>query len=217
MKLISVNVAKPREVSHLGRTYMTAIFKTPVAGRVMLRTLNLDGDGQGNTELHGGQYMAAYVYAIENYAHWRSELGRDDLGPGMFGENLTVQGMDENDIHIGDVFRIGGAVVEVTEPRTPCHKLAMRMAMEDFPKKFLASGRVGFYLRVIEEGEIGAGDAIELISADSHAMSVCEIAQLWVAKAPDPARLGRAIEIPALPPDWREHFEKKLKQAVKDL
>ncbi|MEE8517169.1 MAG: MOSC domain-containing protein [Alphaproteobacteria bacterium] len=214
MKLISVNVAKPRQVTHLGRTYMTAIFKQPVAGRVMLRTLNLDGDGQGNTELHGGPYMAAYVYAIENYAHWERELGRSDLGYGQFGENFTVEGMIENDIHIGDVFRIGGAVVEVTEPRAPCHKLAMRMGSEKFPLMFLASGRVGFYLRVIEEGVLGAGDTIELISADRHAMSVREISRLWAAKTPDPARLRNAIEIPALAPEWRQHFEKKLAKSV---
>ncbi len=215
MKLISVNVAKPRQVTHLGRTYMTAIFKKPVAGRVMLRTENLDGDGQGNTELHGGPHMAVYVYAIENYAHWQRELGRSDLGHGMFGENFTVEGMDENDIHIGDMFRIGDAVVEVTEPRTPCHKLAMRMGSEDFPKMFLASGRVGFYLRVVEEGKVGAGDAIELISADGRAMSVREIAGLWAAKTPDPARMRNAIEIPALAPDWRQHFKKKLAKAGK--
>ena len=154
MKLLSVNVSLPREISHKGRTVTTGIFKEPVADRVMLRELNLDGDGQADLIGHGGVYKAAYVYSHEHYDHWAKELGRDDFAFGQFGENLTVEGMLDHDIHVGDRFRIGGALVEVTQPRVPCFKLGIRMGVESFENVLLSSNRVGFYLRVLEEGEV---------------------------------------------------------------
>ncbi len=161
MKLLSVNVSPPKEVAHGGKTVTTGIFKEPVDGRVMLRTLNLDGDGQADLTGHGGIYKAAYAYSVENYDYWKRELGRTDFTFGQFGENLTVEGMLEDEIHVGDVFRAGGALVEVTQPRVPCYKLGIKMGLRGFEKTFLASRRVGFYLRVLEEGEVGADDADE--------------------------------------------------------
>ncbi|MBD0253785.1 MAG: MOSC domain-containing protein, partial [Rubrobacter sp.] len=155
MKLLSVNVSPPKEVTKGDRTVTTGIFKEPVDGRVMLRTLNLDGDGQADLVGHGGIYKAAYAYSVENYDYWKRELGRTDFPFGQFGENFTVEGMLEDEIHVGDVFRAGGALVEVTQPRVPCYKLGIKMGLRGFEKKFLASRRVGFYLRVLEEGDVG--------------------------------------------------------------
>ncbi len=210
MKLLSVNVGLPREVTHRGRTYPTAIFKQPVDGRVMLRTLNLDGDKQGDLESHGGTYMAVYVYSHDHYDYWARHLGRSELAFGAFGENFTVEGLLEDATHIGDVFRIGGATVEVTQPRTPCYKLAMKTGSEAFPKAFLKSGRVGFYLRVLEQGEVGAGDEITPVSTDPERLTVLETVRLWAAKKFDPAALDRALRVTALSPKWRAGFEKKL-------
>ena len=165
MRLLSVNVSPPKEVLHGSETVETGIFKEPVAGRVMLRELNLDGDGQADLINHGGVHQAVYAYPIEHYDYWRRELGREDFGFGQFGENFTVEGMPEDEVHIGDVFRVGGdALVEVSQPRTPCFKLGIRMGLPRFPKLFLKSGRIGFFLRVLEEGEVGAGDAGERVA-----------------------------------------------------
>jgi len=163
----------PRELKHNGKTVTTGIFKEPVEGRVNLNAHNLEGDGQADLLVHGGIHKAVYVYPIENYDYWKRELGRTDFPFGQFGENFTVEGMLEDEVHIGDVFRVGeGAVVEVTQPRVPCYKLAIKMESPQFPKMFLASCRVGFYLRVIEEGEVGAGDVFERIKIDSQRMTV---------------------------------------------
>jgi MOSC domain-containing protein YiiM len=173
MKVLSVNVSPPAEVVHGGKT---GIFKEPVDSRVTLRTLNLDGDGQADLEGYGGICRAAYVYSIENYDHWKRELGRTDFAFGQFGENFTVEGMLEDRIHVGDVFRVGGALVEVTQPRVPCYKLGIKMGFPRFVKKFLASCRVGFYLRVLEEGEVGAGDVLDRVRTDPERMTVREAA-----------------------------------------
>ena len=161
MKLLSVNVSQPKEVSYNGKRVKTGIFKEPVSGRTMMRRLNLDGDGQGDPTVHGGIHKAVYVYPIEHYHYWKRELSRDDLTYGKFGENLTVEGMLEDTVHIGDIFRIGEALVEVSQPRVPCFKLGMKMRDPQIVKPFLESERVGFYVRVLEEGEVGAGDTIE--------------------------------------------------------
>lgn len=213
MKLLSVNVGLPRTVTWGGRTYPTAIFKQPVAGRVAMRRLNIDGDAQGNLNVHGGVDMAVYVYSDDHYPHWRAALGDDGLSAGAFGENLTVSGMTEEAVRIGDVFRVGGAVVQVSEPRTPCHKLAMKYDSPAFPKAFLASGRVGFYLRVLEPGEIGAGDDIVLRSADPAGLTVLETLRLWEDKRPARAALERALAVPALSAKWRGQLAGKLAEA----
>lgn len=210
MKLISINVAQPKDVLHNSQVVKTGIFKQPLQGRVMVRTLNIDGDGQGDARVHGGIYKAVYAYPVEHYDHWKHELGRDDLTYGKFGENLTVEGMREDSVHIGDVFRVGKALVQVTQPRVPCFKLGIKMDMLEFPKQFLASRKVGFYLRVLEEGEIEAGDSIEKISIDPQQMTVRTILHLRYFDKTDREGIKDAVQLEALAPAWREPFEKIL-------
>ncbi len=210
MRLLSVNVSLPTEIRHRGKTVTTGIFKEPVNGRVMLRTLNLDGDGQADLVAHGGIYKAAYVYSIENYGYWKRELGRTEFAFGQFGENFTVEGMLEDQIHVGDVFRVGSALVEVTQPRVPCYKLGIKMGLPRFVKMFLASCRVGFYLRVLEEGEVGAGDVFERVRTGPERMTVREICHLLYFDPDDLEGARRALRIPALSPGWRQSFEERL-------
>ncbi len=213
MKLLSVNISMPREIEYKGKTELTGIFKEPVDGRVALRTLNLDGDGQADLVGHGGAYKAAYAYSIENYDYWGRELDRSDFTHGQFGENFTVEGMLEDDVHIGDVFRVGSALVEVTQPRVPCYKLGVKMGQARFPKVFLASCRVGFYLRVLEEGEVGAGDEFARGEIHPERMTVRDMCHLlyFDSKNLDGAR--KALRIAALSPGWRESFEARLDKA----
>jgi len=213
MKLLSVNVSLPKEIPYRGQTVTTGIFKEPVNGRVKLRTLNLDGDGQADLEGHGGIYKAVYVYSIENYDYWKHEFDRADFTFGQFGENFTVAGMLGDDIHIGDVFRVGGALVEVSQPRVPCYKLGMKMGLAKFPKMFLASCRVGFYLRVLEEGEVGAGDAFERITIDPEQITVREMCHLLYFEKKNLEGTRRALRIQALSPGWRSSFEDRLTNA----
>ena len=210
MKLLSVNVSPPVEVMHRGKTVTTGIFKEPVNRRVMLRTMNLDGDGQADLTAHGGIYKAAYVYSIENYDYWKQELGRTDFAVGQFGENFTVEGMPEDEIHVGDVFRVGGALVEVTQPRVPCYKLGIKMGLPQFVKMFLASCRVGFYLRVLEEGEVGAGDVFDRVRTDPERMSVREICRLLYFDPENLRGAKKALHIRALSPGWRRSFVERL-------
>jgi ferredoxin-NADP reductase/MOSC domain-containing protein YiiM/predicted pyridoxine 5'-phosphate oxidase superfamily flavin-nucleotide-binding protein len=213
MQLVSVNVAMPQEIAHAGKTVRTGIFKEPVAGRVMLRRLNLDGDGQSDLWGHGGTFRAAMVYSVENYDYWKRELGRDDFTWAQFGENLTVEGMLDDEVCIGDVFRIGGAVVEVSQPRVPCYKLAIKMGIDGFQNRFLASGRVGFYFRVLEEGEVGAGDPIELLIRDPRRLSVRAVNDLLYSRKGDLAGTRTALSIPALSHGWKDSFEERLAKA----
>ena len=210
MKLVSVNVSHPREVAHGRKMVRTGIFKEPVAGRIVLRGLNLDGDGQADLVNHGGLHRAAYVYPVENYEYWSRELDRDDLSFGQFGENFTVEGMTEEDVHIGDVFRVGDALVEVSQPRPPCFKLGIKMAMPGFPKLFLASGRVGFYLRVLKEGEVGEGDEVERVRRDPERLTVRETSHLLFFEGENLKGARRALRVPALSPGWRESFQERL-------
>lgn len=206
-RLLSVNVGMPRDVEHGGRTVSTGIFKEPVTGRARLDAMNLAGDGQADLEVHGGTHKAAYVYSADHYAFWRAELGRDDFNYGQFGENFTVEGCTEGEVYIGDVFRIGEVSVEVTQPRTPCFKLGLRMGDAKFPKRFLASGRSGFYVRVLEPGEVGAGDPVTRTADGPEHMSVLEVSRLMHFERDDLARVKRVLRIPALAPDWRRPFE----------
>ena len=171
MKIVSVNLGMPRDVEWHGRIVSTGIFKKPVAGRVALRKLNLDGDGQADLNVHGGEYKAVYCYALEHYAYWKEALGRE-LPVGMFGENFTTEGSLEEAVHLGDRFSVGTAEVVVTQPRLPCYKLGIRFGADDMVKRYLASGRGGFYLAVTREGEVGAGDEISLLSRDENAVPV---------------------------------------------
>jgi MOSC domain-containing protein YiiM len=212
MKIVSVNVGLPRPVEWRGRRIMTGIFKEPVSGRVAVRRLNLAGDRQADLSVHGGIHKAVYAYPSEHYPFWRQELDLPDLTWGAFGENLTIEGWWEDEIHIGDRFRAGTAEFIVTQPRTPCFKLALKFDRDDVVDRFLENVRPGFYLAVAKEGELAAGDAFERIHEDERHVSVTDIVNLYLHRQarPDPDLLLRAIEVEALPLAWREHFRKRL-------
>jgi MOSC domain-containing protein YiiM len=212
MEVVSVNVGLPRTITWKGRMVETGIFKAPVNGRVQVRTLNLDGDRQADLSVHGGPDKAIYVYPCEHYDYWRGELLGLELAWGIFGENFTTRGLLEEAVNIGDQFRIGSAVAMVTQPRVPCYKLAAKFGREDIIKRFLASGRSGFYLKVMREGEVGAGDAIELMSGHAHAVSVADIAKLYRDGTDEVTLLQRAVQVEALPENWREHFRQQIEQ-----
>ena len=209
MTLISINLGLPREIIHDGQAIMTGIFKTPVAGAVFLRRLNLDGDGQADLRVHGGPDKAVYVYPFEHYAFWAGELGRDGFPYGQFGENFTIQGLLEDEACIGDVFRIGEAQVQVTQPRSPCFKLGIRMGDEGFPARFAVANRTGFYLRVLAEGRVTAGDVIERIEPAAGSMTVCEVFRLRHVGGTR-AEYERAVRLPGLLASWHAAFEKLL-------
>ena len=212
MKLVSVNIGHPREVIYKGKTVTTGIFKEPVEGRIRLRTLNLDGDRQADLSVHGGLSKAAYGYPIEHYEYWREQLPGVDLPWGMFGENFTTEGLREDSVNIGDRFRIGSAEVMVTEPRLPCYKLAAKFGRDDIIKRFLHSGRTGFYFAVMQEGEVGTGDGIELVSRDEHSVTVADITRLYVREKDDVDTLRRAVNVTALPESWRGYFHKRIEK-----
>jgi MOSC domain-containing protein YiiM len=206
VKLVSVNVGMPRTVTYRNRTYPTSIYKDPVAGRVRVGRLNIEGDRQGNPKTHGGPDMAVYVYSHDHYPHWEADIGKGRLAPGAFGENLTVSGMADDEVCIGDVYRIGTARFQVTEPRTPCHKLAMKFDDPGLPRRFFKAGRLGFYFRVLDEGEVGAGDEISCEAKDEGGITVAEVARLWADKGAGADDLDRALAVPALSATWRAAF-----------
>lgn len=213
MKLLSVNVGLPREVEWRGRKVRTSIWKSPKKGRVEVARLNLAGDEQSDLSVHGGADKAVYAYPAEHYAFWRTELPDMDLSWGAFGENLTIEGLIESQAMIGDRILIGSAEFVVTQPRMPCFKLGIRFGREDMVKRFLRSGRTGFYLAVLREGEVGAGDRIEFTLHDDRALSVADIAALYARDSDNQATLRRAADTPALPESWREYFRKRLWEA----
>lgn len=213
MRLLSVNVSLPKEVPYQGKTVSTGIFKEPVGRRVMLRRLNLEGDGQADRNVHGGINKAVYAYPFEHYEYWSRELGRTDFTFGQFGENFTVSGMLEDAVRIGDVFRIGSALVEVTQPRAPCFKLGIRMGMESFPKSFMSSGRTGFYMKVLEEGEVGAGDNFERVAGEENTLSVRDVWHLAVQDRQNLEGARKALRLSSLAPEWRGRLEKRFKDA----
>ncbi|HLM56416.1 MAG TPA: MOSC domain-containing protein [Pyrinomonadaceae bacterium] len=210
MKIISLNVGRPRLVLWDGKAVSTGIYKTPVEGRVMLRTLNLDGDRQADLAVHGGPAKAAYAYPAEHYGYWRDELPGTELPWGMFGENFTTEGLDESSVRVGDRFRIGAAEVTVTQPRMPCHKLGIKFGRAGILKQFLASGRTGFYFSVQREGEVGAGDEVELIGRDGNGVTVTDILRLYVSDGGDVETMRRAVAVEALPESWRDRFLRQL-------
>lgn len=212
MRLLSVNVGLPREVSWRGRTVRTAIFKSPVPGRRRVGRLNVDGDGQADLVGHGGEHRAVYVYDRSAYEHWSEVLGRDDLVPGHFGENFTVEGMPDDVVCVGDRYRIGDATFEVTQPRVTCFKVGLRLDEPRMPALMYSHGRPGFYLRLLEEGEVGAGDEIERVAVGPEAMSVREVSALLYLPGHTPAELRRALAIPALSEGWRGSFRALLQQ-----
>lgn len=210
MKLLSVNVGLPREIEWKGKVVRTSIFKAPVSGRVRVTKLNLEGDQQSDLSVHGGIEKAVYAYPSEHYSFWREELPGVELPWGAFGENFTMEGLLDGAVHIGDRFRIGSAEFVVTQPRMPCFKLGLRFGRADIIKRFLQSGRAGFYFAVLQEGEVAAGDSMELLARDKDGITVTEVVNLYTADATNQDLLRRASELPALPEDWREYFRKRL-------
>ena len=210
MRLLSINVAQPKSVDIDGRSYQTGIYKVHRMGRVMLSRLGLDGDGQADLKAHGGPNRAVYCYPHEHYGHWAAKLERADFHYGAFGENLTLLGLLESAVCIGDVFRIGGAVIQVSQPRVPCYKLADKLGLPGFEKTFLRANRSGFYARVLEEGVLEAGDPIAQLEKDAVGLSVAEVnAALYLGKC-ERAIAERAVRVEALSPEWRRAFEKLL-------
>src|SRR3954471_6720458 len=204
MKIISVNVGRPRLVVSRGEPVSTGIFKEPVEGRVTLRTLNLDGDRQADLTVHGGSAKAVYAYPSEHYAYWRGELPGMEMPWGMFGENFTTEELFETSVHIGDRFRVGSAELQVTQPRMPCYKLGIKFGRTDMLKRFLASGLTGFYFAVVREGEVAAGDKIELLSRDANNVTIADITRLYAHDKHDLETLRRALAVPALPQSWKD-------------
>lgn len=208
--LVSVNVGLPKDVPWRGRTVHTGVWKSPVTGPRMVRRLNIDGDGQGDLAGHGGEQRAILVYQVQSYRHWQEHLGRDDLEPGAFGENFTVDGLGDDEVCIGDRYRIGEAEFEVTQPRVTCFRVGMRMGEPQLPSLLVAHRRPGFYLRVLTEGHVSAGDPVVRTRRGPHALSVADVDGLLYLPGHDPGLLEAAIDIPALSPGWRDSFRSML-------
>ncbi len=210
MQIVSVNVGQPREVAWQGKTVRTGIFKSPVAGRVWARALNLDGDGQADLKAHGGRDMAVYLYPHEHYAYWAEARPGDELPWGAFGENLTVTGLDEAEVCLGDRLRLGEAEFQVTQPRVPCFKLGIRFGDPGMVKAFAHSERTGFYCRVLKEGPFSAGEGIERLARDPHGVTVRELFAYYVSPEKDPELARRALAVEALPETWKGHLRERL-------
>ena len=209
MHVVSLNVGGPREVEWRGRLVRTSIWKEPVQGAVRVTSLNLDGDAQSDLSVHGGPDKAVYAYPAEHYDYWQRELDVDALPWAAFGENLTTSGILEPDLAIGDRVRVGSAELMVTQPRLPCFKLGIRFGRDDMVKRFLQSGRSGFYFAVVREGEITAGDRLEIAVRDTRGVTVSDMIALETSDEPDRDLLRRALETPALPESWKRHFRKR--------
>lgn len=210
MKIISLNVGLPRLVMRNDEPVSTGIFKEPVSGRVKLRTLNLDGDRQADLSVHGGPFKAVYLYPSEHYEFWRKELPEMELPFGMFGENFTTTGLFETDLHVGDKFAIGTAEVMITQPRMPCYKLGIRFGRTDIIKRFLVSERTGFYVSVLKEGEVGAGDEFTMLERNKSGVTIVEVTRLYSSDRENVELLRRAIATEALPNSWRDYFQERI-------
>jgi MOSC domain-containing protein YiiM len=209
MKVVSLNVGRPRQVDTPRGPVLTAIWKAPAAGRLALRRFNLEGDQQADLRYHGGEHKAVYLYPSEHYAFWRGELPGMEMPLGMFGENLTSEGVLEDETSIGDRFRIGTAVLQVSQPRMPCSKLALKFGRADMVKRFWKSGRSGIYFSIVEEGELGAGDEIVPVSRVTGGISVAELVRLYRQPKPDPARIQVALEAP-LGGSWKADLRERM-------
>jgi MOSC domain-containing protein YiiM len=210
MLVRSVSVGQPREVVADDRLVRTSIFKSPVAGRVPVRGNNLAGEAQSDLSVHGGRAKAVYAYPHEHYAFWRTELPGVDLQPGHFGENLTIEGLLEADVHIGDRLKIGSTELVVTQPRLPCYKLGIRFGRAEMVTRVLASRRSGFYLSVAVEGDIGAGDAIAIVERHPAAVSIPELLDMYLKEGASPERVRQVLAIPALSDAWRLELQKQV-------
>jgi MOSC domain-containing protein YiiM len=210
VNLLSVNVGLPREVVTDTRLVLTSIFKSAVSGRIPIRNHNLAGDQQSDLSVHGGRAKAIYAYPYEHYAFWRTQLPGVDLQPGNFGENLTIEGLLEEDAHIGDRLKIGSSELVVTQPRLPCFKLGIRFGRADMVKRFSDSGRSGFYLSVAVEGDIAAGDRIQILERHPAAVSIRELLRIFLKEDDAPERLRQVLAIPALSDAWRTDLQRRL-------
>ncbi|HEX5410608.1 MAG TPA: MOSC domain-containing protein [Terriglobia bacterium] len=211
MKVLSINVGRPSQVVWRDQAVLTGIYKVPVRHRVKVTKLNIDGDVQADLTVHGAPNKAVYAYPSEHYEYWRQELPGVEIPWGMFGENLTVAGLMESDAHVGDRLRIGTAVLMLTQPRLPCYKLGIKFGCDDMPDRFLASRRTGFYFAVVEEGEIGKGDHLELIHQDVNRISIADILHLLYDHEPqNPELFEKALRVDALSPSWRKRLLKRL-------
>jgi ferredoxin-NADP reductase/MOSC domain-containing protein YiiM len=211
-RLLSVNVGLPRDVTWNGKTVRTSVWKSPVVGRRMVRKLDIDGDAQADLAGHGGEHRAVFVYQMDSYHYWESFLGRSDFTFGQFGENFTVEGLPDNDVCIGDRYRIGGAEFEVTQPRVTCYRVAIRMNEPRMPALLVEHHRPGFYFRVLQEGEVGAGDDIVKITDGPERISVAEVDALLYLPGHPSEQLERALRIPALSRGWQSSFQAMLQQ-----
>jgi ferredoxin-NADP reductase/MOSC domain-containing protein YiiM len=211
-RLLSVNVGLPRDVTWNGKTIRTSVWKSPVDGRRMVRRLNTQGDAQGDLAGHGGEHRAVFVYQMDSYHYWERFLGRNDFTFGQFGENFTVEGLPDNEVRIGDRYRIGGAVFEVTQPRVTCYRVGIRMNEPRMPALLVAHRRPGFYFRVLQEGEVRAGDDIVKITDGPERISVAEVDALLYLPGPSSEQLQRALQIPALSKGWQSSFQAMLQQ-----
>src|SRR5215472_3552586 len=211
-RLLSLNAGLPREVTWKGRTVRTAIWKFPVEGRRPVRKLNIDGDAQADLAGHGGGQRAVFVYQTDSYEYWKRFLRRNDFTFGQFGENFTVEGLPDDEVCIGDRYRIGDAIFEVTQPRVTCYRVGIRMNEPRMPALLVAHHRPGFYFRVLQEGEVGAGDDIERIAEGPERMTVAEIDALLYLPGYSRERLERALQIPALSKGWQSSFQAMLQQ-----
>jgi MOSC domain-containing protein YiiM len=212
LRLISVNVGLPRAVNWNDQTVMTGIFKEPVGGPVMLRTLNLDGDRQADLSVHGGVSKAVYAYPAEHYEYWKRELPDMQLPYGMFGENFSTEGLAEDTVNVGDRFRLGESELMVTEPRMPCYKLGIKFGRADILKKFFESSRTCFYFAVLKEGRVKAGDSMELLSKYTNKISEAEITRLYAFEKNDVEMLQRVVKVEALSESWRDYFQHQLEK-----
>jgi MOSC domain-containing protein YiiM len=212
MQVISVNVGQPREVVWNGQIVETGIFKEAVEGRVAVRRLNLEGDRQADLTVHGGLDMAVYAYPAEHYSFWREQFPDMELPWGMFGENLTITGLLEDTVHIGDYFQVGSAKLTVTQPRLPCYKLGIKFGRDDILKRFLMSGMTGFYFAVLEEGEVAAGDSISLLHSDEHQVQVADIVRLYREDKYNLDLIRRVVAVEALAEEWRDYFQERIEK-----
>jgi MOSC domain-containing protein YiiM len=208
MRVLSVNVGAPRQVRSGGETVLTSIFKLPVEGRVGVREHNIDGDRQSDLTVHGGPYKAVYCYPHEHYDYWRKQLPDADLKAGAFGENLTTEGLTEETVWIGDLYRVGSALLQATQPRMPCYKLQIRFARNDMVKRFWQSGRSGIYFSVVEEGDVAAGDPIERVARGEEEISVANVVRLYRGDESSEELLGRALRAP-LWGSWKREIRER--------
>ena len=213
-RLLSVNVGLPREILWRGRTVRTAIWKDPVQGKRMVRRLNIEGDAQADLEAHGGEHRAVFVYQMDSYRYWEDKLHRTDFTFGQFGENFTVEGLPDAEVCIGDQYRIGGALFEVTQPRVTCYRIAIRMDEPQMAALLVEHGRPGFYFRVLQEGEVEAGDEIVKVRSGPESMSIVEIDRLLYRPGHPRQKLEQALRIPALSAGWRSSFQALLEREL---